>query len=237
MSEVRAMGLDGCRGGWVAATLVRERVEFETFADVGAMAAWRREHAPAAIVAIDVPIGLRDDGGPRACDTEARKRLGAASGSVFSPPGRYLLEAVDYKHVRRLVRARQLADGAIPGLSAQAAGLLKKIVEVDRFVQSTSGVDEWLVEVHPEVSFVAWNGGFLPGKKSPAGALRRLRLAREHFAGLEDGLLGLGSSRVGLDDALDACAALWSAARHGDGGAEALGEERDSHGLLMRMVV
>jgi predicted RNase H-like nuclease len=231
------MGLDGCRGGWVAAKLVGERIEFDTFPDVSAMAEWRREHAPPAIVAIDVPIGLTDDGGPRSCDSMARARLGPASGSVFAPPARYLLAATDYKHVQRLVKERQLQDGDVPGLSAQAAGLISKIAEVDEFVRSTSDVEDWLVEVHPEISFLAWNGQPLAGKKSPAGALQRLRLPRGHFAGVEDGLLALESSRVGLDDALDACAALWSAVRQVNGEAETLGGDRDANGLIMRMVV
>lgn len=104
-------------------------------------------------------------------------------------------------------------------------------------MRSTPDVEDWLVEVHPEVSFLSWNGDRLPGKKSPAGALRRLHLARERLPDLEDGLLALDSSRVGLDDALDACAALWSAVRHLNGKAKTLGGGRDSHGVVMRMVV
>jgi predicted RNase H-like nuclease len=178
MPEVRAMGLDGCRGGWIAAALgAGDRVSFQMFPDVGALAAWRREHAPGAMVAIDVPIGLTDKGGPRDCDTEARAMLGAGAGSVFSPPARYLLEAMDYTHGQQLVKARRREDGEVPGLSAQAAGPITKIAEVDEFVRATPDAESWLVEVHPEVPFSAWSGKGLPGKKSPAGALTRLRIA------------------------------------------------------------
>lgn len=240
--EIRAVGLDGCRGGWVAAKLVAEtngdHVEFDVFPNIVAMADWRQTHAPGAAVAIDVPMGLTDMGGFRSCDAAARKRLGATRGSVFAPPARYLLGATNYKQVQALVKERQLADAGVPGVSAQAAGLITKIAEVDTFARHERGVEEWLFEVHPEMSFLAWQGQALAGKKSPAGALQRLHLARAHFDGVEEGLLALASARVALDDALDACAALWSAVRRSRCEAEILGgEERDSHGLIMRMIV
>lgn len=243
MREVPAIGVDGCRAGWVAATLVGERagahIEFCTFADIGALADWRDAHAPGAIVGIDVPIGLTDDGVFRRCDTEARERLGKARRSVLPPPARYLLAATNYKHARQLVEQRRRAAPGTPGVSAQAAGLLSKIAEVDRFVQGGNEVESWLVEVHPEVSFLSWTDGTrLAGKRSPAGALQRLRCARAGFAGVEEGLLTLDPRGLCLDDALDACAALWSAQRFSGGEAQVLGgHQRDSQGVLMRMAV
>lgn len=239
---VRAIGADGCRGGWIAALGAgepsRESVSFRLFGTVAELATWRATDAPDAVVALDVPMGLTEIGGFRPCDLAARKALGALASSVFAPPGRYLLSAASYTEVRRLVEERQHYEPAAPGLSAQSAGIIPKIAEVDRFLRETPAAQDWLIEVHPELCFAALAGEHLPGKRSAAGAVRRLRLVRDRFPGAEEALstLALPATSAGFDDALDACAALWSALRWGNG-ATVIGGEVDAKGLVMRMVV
>ncbi len=109
---------------------------------------------------------------------------------------------------------------------------------VDAFLLAHPAAQDWLLEVHPELSFARWAGQPVSGKLSPAGAIQRLRLVRDRFAGAEDALADLPhtGSRIGFDDALDACAALWSALRFPHE-AQVLGGECDDHGLAMRMVI
>ena len=240
--SVVAVGADGCRAGWIAAVLtgtgVHEHLRFRLFATISDLAAWRAAQAPGAAVGLDVPMGLTATGERRPCDVAARKELGSLAGSVFAPPGRYLLGALGYAEVRALVEELRSTSPDAPGVSAQSAGIISKIAEVDAFLLAQPAAQDWLIEVHPELSFGRWAGSALGGKRSPAGAIQRLRLVRDRFTGIEDALAELSStgSRIGFDDALDACAALWSALRWPDD-AVVLGGERDDRGLLMRMVV
>ena len=78
-------GADGCPIGWVVAFArpvgeVHVRI-VPDFADVLA--------APEApiIVAVDMPIGLLDEG-TRACEIDARRLLGRSAGTVFPMPPR-----------------------------------------------------------------------------------------------------------------------------------------------------
>ncbi|CAO4194102.1 hypothetical protein LFADAHJC_LOCUS2454 [Methylorubrum extorquens] len=90
-------------------------------------------------------------------------------------------------------------------------------------------------EVHPEVSFWAMNGRKpLPaGKKTLEGMVARMDvLEAEGFPSTFVRQLPAGL-RVGRDDFLDACAALWTAHRIEAGQAERLsaGSDLDARGL------
>ena len=244
MSELVAIGVDGCRSGWLAVGLPehngREALirHCATFSDV---LDWRYGTGDRAVVAIDVPMGLTENGKPRNADTEARRLLGVRSSSVFAPPGRSLLDAVEYAEVQSRVAAARQDDPTVPGLSRQAFGLLPKIREVDDAVASLSGHEKWLIEVHPEVSFRQWAGRSPVGKRSAAGVAARLALVLDRFPELLAGenLIVLEDSCLGADftDVLDAAAAVWSAERWISGNAAELGDgERDSLGRPMRIV-
>ena len=141
-----AAGVDGIRGGWIAALCIddpkrerRRHTALKLFTDVRQLDRYRRRHGEDAPVAMDIPIGLTEEGGFRDCDREARERLGDRRSTVFAPPGRYLLEAgTTYRTVRDLVEERRRAEGAhrVPGVSAQSAALIPKIREVDHLVRA-----------------------------------------------------------------------------------------------------
>lgn len=98
------------------------------------------------------------------------------------------------------------------------------------------------VEVHPEVSFWAWNNEkpMNERKKSPHGRAARLKLAEQWLGkGILDCARGnLKKREVADDDILDAIAALWTAHRIHEGKAQVLGSHRslDSRGRPMRIV-
>ena len=85
------LGVDGWRGQWVGALLDGRSVRLLALADVAAVLAM----PDADVIAIDMPIGLSEDG-VRACDVEARRRLGRAGSSVFPAPRRQVLGCPDY---------------------------------------------------------------------------------------------------------------------------------------------
>lgn len=206
------LGVDGCRGGWVAALLVGSRIELLVAATVAELVA--ASPLTPVVVGVDIPIGL-PDAGPRAADLAARRELPPGrKSSVFPTPARAAVAASSHPEANAANRA---ASGV--GLSVQAFHLCPRIVEVDAWVRAGAGVE--VVEVHPEVSFAALGADTVPSKKSVEGRETR------HQA-----LTGLGwvlpeqlrTPAYGVDDALDACAVAWTALRHAQGESRTLPE-------------
>jgi predicted RNase H-like nuclease len=215
------LGVDGCRGGWVGALLVGDRVELvvgDTIADLVGVAP-----TEPVVVGIDIPIGLPDRG-PRQADVAARRRLPVGrKSSVFPTPVRTAVSAATWQEANE---ANRRASGK--GLSHQGFNLCRKIAEVDLWVRSGPGVP--VLEVHPEVSFAAMGADTVPPKKTAEG--RGTRLAALRGAGLALPDLSR-TATYDVDDALDACAVAWTARRHHRGESRALPEvpERFSDGL------
>lgn len=230
------MGVDGCPGGWVCVMEDAGRGTVEARV-VGRLAEAIEGCGAGCVVMVDMPIGLPERG-KRRCDEEARRRLGwPRAASVFSPPIRPMLAAGTYAEACAVgVRV----DGR--KISRQAWGLVGKMREVDGLVRAGGGRQAWVREVHPEVSFQAWNGGRAMGhrKKSAAGRAERERLVVGAFGeAYRRAQEGLPRGTYGNDDLLDAFAALWTARRVARGEAEVLpGEvEMDDCGLRMEIVV
>src|SRR5688500_12394883 len=94
------LGIDGCPGGWCCVAIdseqgaVAEVFVARSFEDV--------LHSAAEVICVDIPIGLLDRPGQRACDVEARRMLGTGRGpSVFPPPSRRSLAFGDYSQASR----------------------------------------------------------------------------------------------------------------------------------------
>jgi predicted RNase H-like nuclease len=183
-----------------------------------------------AVVAIDMPFGLAASG-RRACDDEARRRLGPRRATVFPTPPRPLLGAAT--HAEAVRRGRAL-DGR--GISVQAYNLLPRIAELDAALGPADAAA--VVEAHPESGFAAMAGAPLTtSKRSPEGRRERVDLLVAHLA---DNAAVLTSRTRGaaVDDLLDAGANAWTARRWWAGTAEVLGDgSRDERGLPMRIVV
>jgi predicted RNase H-like nuclease len=234
-----AAGVDGARGGWVAAIAAAGRTRVELFADIGALTAAVGE----AAVAIDVPIGLYDSVAFRRCDLAARRLLGRRASTVFAPPARYMLPAAgDYPAIRRLVAEERERNPQAKGLSAQAAGIAARVREVDDWVRAHRDSERWLFECHPELSFLALNDGvpLHEPKHTAAGRDRRLQLVREAFPDAEQRIAAArwSAKQATIADLLDAYAALSTALACARGEQQELGDgERDSEGLPMRIVL
>ena len=216
------LGVDGWRGAWVGALLDGRSVSLLALPDVAAVLAV----PDVELVAIDMPIGLSDDG-VRTCDVEARRRLPGAASSVFPAPVRPVLHATTYDEARTTSLA---ASGR--SLSVQTFGLVPAIRSLDDALGDPP--DPRVHEVHPELSFRALDGRVTDRKASGSGLAQRIRALEP----VMDVLDALADDRVGLPvvDALDACAAAWSARRIADGRGECVGDGAvDSRGRPMRI--
>jgi predicted RNase H-like nuclease len=208
---VAVLGVDGWRGRWVGALLEGRSVRLLDLADVPAVLAV----PDVEVVGIDMPIGLSDDG-VRACDVQARRQLGRAGSSVFPTPVRAVLATDDYAEARALSRT---ATDPPRAPSAQSFQLVKAIRSLDDALGDPPA--DHVVEVHPELAFRALDPAVRDPKVTARGMAQRLAALRTVMD--VDAALLDAPPRVPAVDALDACAAAWSARRIADGTAECVG--------------
>jgi predicted RNase H-like nuclease len=207
MSGERVLGVDACRAGWVGITLKGVQTRGYLANNISDLAKRVATDGPLDVVAIDIPIGLPDQG-RRQADILARAAIGARRSSVFMTPVRSALLAST--HAAAVAINRELAG---EGISMQAYGLRTKLLEVERWVTDT---DYRVVEVHPEVSFALLAGAPLTTRKATwAGAQHRIDLLATAGISMAGDLGAAGAA--GVDDVLDAAVGAWTARRYVQG--------------------
>lgn len=258
------IGIDGCRAGWFWIGLSapgRYELGVATATDAtGALAEHplpSRERAgvrgkisrsptllqlaqSARLILIDIPIGLRDEGGEeRLCDREARRLLGAPrASSVFPAPTRPALYANSYEEACE-INARLCGRR----LSRQTWGIAQKIRRIDELLRSREDLRAFVRESHPEICFWSLNGqrAMSENKKRKPGRQERLnvlkRFFREAEAVVETATKAYRRKGVASDDIIDALM-LAVTAKLGYGRLRTLPAmlERDSFGLPMEIV-
>jgi predicted RNase H-like nuclease len=213
---VEVIGIDACRGKWLAIVLSEGRfADAKLVADVSALAA---ESPDAAAIGVDIPIGLPES--PlRDADRAAREFVGERRSSVFPTFPAVVLEAPSYEDAKAICVAQ-----GWPKPSVQSYGMSHRILEI----AGLAAMDERVFEVHPEVSFRELLGRPLAPKRTAAGATER-RQALTHTG------ITLPDLPYPLDDVLDAAVAAWSAMRYSRREALPLPEwQRDRIGSIWR---
>lgn len=230
---MQVVGVDGCRGGWLAVALrIAEGVSSVAVAVYPRFDELLAAYPDAEAVAVDMPIGLWESGRARLrpCDAVARRRLGKRAACVFVPPTRAMLRAESYAPLRP------------QGLSVQAYHLIPRIRELDALMTPALQARVW--ESHPELSFAAMAGTPLSvPKRTPEGQAVRLEWLQRAFGEEVAPVRGAWNplsppfprAVAAIDDLLDAWALAWSALRHLRGESElCLGEPGyDARGLQM----
>ena len=226
-------GVDGCRAGWLCASLDLDtgKLSSGVFTDTESLF----RDASLAVTAIDIPIGLAG-AKPRGCDREARRLLGPRASSVFPTPVRAALEADSYEAA---------CDASVSQcgkrLSKQTYAILPRIRDVDTILWQSPALLGNVWEAHPEVCFYFWNQRkpMRHPKRSGFGFLERLSLVEQVFGNVVEEIRDtMPRKAVADDDILDALATLWTARRIHAGMAVRLPDvdERDEHGLPMQML-
>jgi predicted RNase H-like nuclease len=231
------LGVDGCRSGWIAChydVSVRQ-ASFRVFESFKELLSFNES---AKLIAVDIPIGLWDDGRHRRCDVEARRFLAPhRSSSVFPAPSRSLLGA--RTHTDACEESERRFGKRV---TLQSYAIYPKIAEVDHLMSPR--LQQRVFEVHPELCFWSFKRQpMLCPKKSREGyEERRLLLNACGFELPESPnwrqvaqgeLVG-----VARDDILDAAVAAQTACRAHCGMAEKLPRDPviDAKGLRMEMI-
>ena len=206
MQPVSAIGVDGCRDGWIAAiSTPGQSIRWRFHTSIQELI---NASPTNAVILVDMIIGLPDQSNPtRACDQLARQVLRPHGSRVFSAPPREALTAPNYKAA---CAAARTATGK--AISKQCWYLFPKIRELD------SISDTRIRESHPELVFSRLNEGtpVAASKKTLAGQNTRLRLLRDALPSSIDAFLQadlqLPTVNFVADDCIDALA-LCAAAR------------------------
>ena len=203
-------GVDGCSWGWLAITkeLDTGRISWSVHTSTGELFA---KHQAEEIIAIDIPIGLAERGA-RICDLKARQLLGTERGhAIFAAPTRPELPA------------DAATDAEVPPAKPEgrkrtwhALRVLRRVMQVDAILRRVPALRERVHEIHPEVSFFFLGGGkpMRHSKESDEGSMERATLLGTVYGrAVEDVLAARFYIQVGVEDVLDAFAALWTAER------------------------
>jgi predicted RNase H-like nuclease len=125
----RVIGVDACKKGWVGVT---SDLRGSFGATIDQLVATADGDGKLEVVAIDIPIGLPLTG-TRQADILARELVGKRRSSVFPTPIRSALLATSHAEGSAL---NLRATGK--GITRQAYGLGKKILEVDTWVRTST---------------------------------------------------------------------------------------------------
>jgi predicted RNase H-like nuclease len=191
------IGIDGYRGGWVAAYIGETGGRyFDHSCNLDDLLA-----VPHTRAMIDLPVGLPDRG-YRQCDVEARALVGS---SVFLGARWGVWGFERYEDANEHYRGK-----GDKGISQQLWCIRHKLRDVNTAMTPARQVK--LRETHPELVFRRLAGGPLDSKKSESGCKQRIELLRSHDIRDIDRWLGTRKGTgIGRDDLIDACACALAA--------------------------
>jgi len=231
--EVLSVGIDGCRGGWIAAAIRQGELSLHKFGTFGEIV----KELPFDTCLVDMVIGLQGNDRQIRPDDMARKILRGKASTVFPAPCR---KAVYGKTRGERLQANEevlhkkftpLTDAIIP-----------KIREVDEFLQLEKSYKNKIQESHPEVCFARLNGKvLLSGKHDAEGIRERATVIAEYLPKVTESWISEAARRMrcNADDITDAVCLAIVSNLHAQGKTETIPAEpmTDDTGLLMQMVI
>ncbi|MBR2801031.1 MAG: SDR family oxidoreductase [Erysipelotrichaceae bacterium] len=234
MKDGRYIGVDGCRGGWIAAVLDQGKLHPQRFASLEELI----DHYPEFdAFLIDMAVGLVDDQTKHRPEAAARKELKGRSSALFPIPCRqavYVQGEAAQKETNKAVLGKSLPK--------QTLNILPKIREVDLFLEEHPRYRERILESHPELDFQRLKGGsLLYKKKDPEGLQERVKILQEYLPDLSLSFSEQKAKELHCqtDDLLDALCLSVTAALYAEGYCETIPEvpEKDERGLDMKLTV
>lgn len=224
------IGIDGCKAGWLIATIKDNNITFEIIKNINDY----KIKSDNRLTLIDMPIGLHENM-ERVCDLEARKILKPKRhSSVFMTPIRNAVYADSYKNSCK-INYNSLGKK----ISIQAWNITPKIREIDDFRIKFPQYN--IRESHPEVCFWAFNKykACEYPKKKKLGEDERLMILERIISGISKEIFFFENNTlrkdVVLDDIIDATVLACTAKNYSN--LKILGDNSiDSKGLPMEII-
>ena len=228
------IGVDGCRGGWIAAVITRGALKIERYETIEDIV---KKFASFNELLIDMPIGFPSNQDDIRPDSMARKMLPSRTSTIFSVPSRSAVYAVLEEDQ---IKMNKKSIGK--GLSKQSMAIIPKMRELDVFLQEHTQYKNVIKESHPEICFARLNGSVVMSKKSNDDGLEeRLSILGRYLPQLSKSMILMKSKelRCNSDDIIDATCLALTGRLSTLGKTESIPEKpsKDSTGLMMQMVI
>ena len=234
IKDGRYLGVDGCRGGWIACSLDYGNFRLERFDNLEAITASYPEFDA---FLIDMVIGLRSYADQLRPEDLARKELKSRSSTIFSVPCRqavYAESEEEQKEENKKILGKSL--------SKQSINIIPKIREVDEFLGKHPEYRNKILESHPELDFARLHGKVvMTQKKEYTGFKDRVNILERYIP--DKTLTGLWDKAKDLkckpDDLLDAVCLAVTAVLSTQGMCDTVPEvpEQDEKGLFMKLTI
>ena len=234
MNDGLYIGVDGCRGGWIACVLNHGEFRFERFDSLEQLVSHYPEFDA---FLIDMAVGLRSSADQLRPDDLARKELGQKSSSIFPIPCRQAVYA-DSEEEQKQTNIRILGKS----LSKQTVHIIPKIKELDEYLSLHPEYKNRILESHPEVDFARLNGSVvMTRKKEYPGFSDRAAILKRYLPGKNlSGMWEMAKKlKCNPDDLLDAACLAVTATLAAGGMCETIPAEpeQDESGLYMKLTI
>ncbi len=228
-----SVGIDGCKGGWIAAVICKGELKLYKFASLIEIV----DELPFDACLIDMVIGLQGNAGQIRPDGIARKILKERASTVFPAPCR---RAVYGKTKEERLQAN--VEVLHKKFTSQTDAIIPKMREVDEFLQSFAQFKNQIQESHPEVCFARLKGEvLLTSKHDEEGIRERVKVIFDYLPDVtEDWVAAMAQQmKCNKDDITDSVCLAIVANMLAQGKTETIPAEpmADDTGLLMQMVI
>lgn len=228
------LGVDGCRGGWIAGVLDHGELRLERYQSIDEIVG---KYPNFDSFLIDMVVGLRENAEQVRPDELARKELGPRASTVFPVPCRQAVYA-DTEAKQKAANIQILGKS----LSKQTVFIIPKIRELDEFLETHPEYRNRILESHPELDFARLNGAVVTSRKkhyeglAERDSILQRYLPNDAFSTLEQRAKELQCQQ---DDLMDAICLAVTGAYQAMGMCETIPEspEQDSRGLFMQLTV
>ena len=234
--EALCVGVDGCKGGWVAAVIEQGELRIEKYLNINELI---DKYPKFDNMLIDMVIGLpvnqkQYDNRP---DSTARRLIAPRTSTIFAVPSR---QAVYEETEEAQIKANRAALGK--GLAKQTMAIISKMRELDVFLLENDKYKNVIKESHPEVCFARLNGAVVMTKKSEMhGLMERVQILSQFFPNLSVDSISVIAKELhcNRDDIVDAVCLAITANLDLQGDTEVIPKDVmvDNHGLKMQMVI
>lgn len=227
------IGVDGCKGGWIAAISDPDGLRFEKHSSIEELV---RGHSDFSECLIDMVIGLQEKKEDVRPDSFARHIINRRASTIFPAPCR---QAVYADTVAQKYDLNQQILGK--KFTPLTLGIMPKMRELDEFLNRYPMYKNVLKESHPEVCFSRLFGATVMTRKSTAEGIGQRIDILSRYVPMDQKYLREKAKefKCNMDDLLDASCLAVTAALVQAGKWESIPAEpmKDARGLLMQMII